>query len=138
MTVLPPLRVLGWLDHLPAPDEAPELGWLVLRSLLVLAGLVALLYLVVRPVLRRALQAMPGPGRPAVQVLQRVGLDARHALVVVRAGSATLLLGTSAQGVQLLCRLEPEAAAVAEPAVAGKAVLERLWPAAPPAPREGV
>lgn len=95
--------------------EAPEtesMGGQLIRTVLALAGVVGLIYLLFKIGLGRLLQGGAiRPGR-TVKVLERVPVDARHALVVVELPSGErLLLGSSEHGMSVLTRLESTAPA---------------------------
>jgi flagellar biogenesis protein FliO len=74
----------------------------MVRALLALAGVCLLAWVVLRMLARRW-----GPGRfggkpGTVEVLERVPLDARRALWLVRAGERVLLVGTGDGGAPVL------------------------------------
>lgn len=92
----------------PADDES--FASQMLRSLLALAGVVLLIYLVFKLGLQRL---MPGgmvrSGR-SVRLLERVQLDMRHSLYVVELdGGKRLLLGSSERGMSVLADLSAKA-----------------------------
>lgn len=63
-----------------------------------------------------ARRGLGGSGRGAMTVLDRVALDARHAVTLVRVGKRVLVLGTSEQSVTLLTELREDELAAAESA----------------------
>ncbi|XXF76029.1 flagellar biosynthetic protein FliO [Myxococcaceae bacterium GXIMD 01537] len=105
-------------------EEEPEsLGWTLIRTLFVLGAVVASIYLTLNVGLRR-LMGLPGvaTGRPSlVSVVERVPLDQRRTLFVVKAADEYLLVGGGEEGLQLLSKLDT-------------ASVERLRAERPPAP----
>ncbi len=93
---------LAPLGDLEAADHA--LWSHVGRTLVALAAVVALIYLLARLVLPR-LATRFGSGQGAIRIVERVALDAKHALVLVRVGDLELLVGTGDSGVQLVAEL---------------------------------
>ncbi|MDH5672546.1 MAG: flagellar biosynthetic protein FliO [Myxococcales bacterium] len=89
----------------------------LLRSLLALVFVCLLAWVSLRLLARRGLGlGLGSAGNDSLRVEQRVTLDSRHSLVVVRAGGRRLLLGVG-QGAapRLIAELEPEAADAAPP-----------------------
>lgn len=85
------------------PGESSYL-FSLLQSLLALLGVCVLAWVILRAGARRGFGV--GPAGKTIRVLERVPLDARRALYVVRAGDRTLLLAASdAGGVQLLSEM---------------------------------
>lgn len=80
----------------------------MLRTLLALAGVCVLAWAVLRMLAKRGI-GQPFAGKGAmVQVLQRVPLDARRALYVVRAGERLLLVGVGESGAPtLVAEIDP-------------------------------
>jgi len=96
----------------PGMQEEPEsLGWMLTRTLLLFGGVVASIYLTLNVGLRKlmGLQGVP-MGRPSVvSVLERVPLDQRRTLFVLKAADEYLLVGGGESGLQLLSKLDTEA-----------------------------
>ncbi|MBL9037378.1 MAG: FliO/MopB family protein [Archangium sp.] len=91
-----------------SPEFGSELdvGGALVRTFVVLGLVVALIYLSLNVGLRKLMGVAPvGSGR-VVRVLERVPLDQKHALFVVRAGNEVLLLGAADNGVQLVTKLD--------------------------------
>ncbi len=63
-----------------------------------------------------ARRGLGGSGRGTMTVLDRVALDARHTVTVVRIGKRVLVLGTSEQSVTLLTELREDELAPPESA----------------------
>lgn len=82
-------------------------GWLLLRTLLALAAVLLLAWLVIRFGLRGLAEGRPGRrgGVARLEVLERRGLGPRASLYAVRAGSRVFLVGSSEAGVRLLSEL---------------------------------
>jgi flagellar protein FliO/FliZ len=113
----PTMLSLEELTSAPPPElsgmeEAPEnLGWTLLRTLLLFGAVVASIYLTLNVGLRRlmGLQGMP-VGRPSVvSVVERVALDQRRTLFVLKAADEYLLVGGAEGSLQLLSKLDTEA-----------------------------
>ena len=94
-----------------AEAEPDSLGWTLLRTLLVLGAVLASIYLTLNVGLRRlmGLQAMSAGRQPLVSVVERLPLDQRRALFVVKAADEYLLVGGGEAGLQLLSKLDSEA-----------------------------
>ncbi|MBE2250979.1 MAG: flagellar biosynthetic protein FliO [Myxococcus sp.] len=97
------------------PSEPPELlrdselglGWALVRTLVVLAMVVVLAWFSLNVVLRRVMGLGPAAGRRGiVNVVERVPLDQKRTLYVVRAGDEVLLLGGSDLSVTFLTKLD--------------------------------
>lgn len=96
----------------PGMQEEPEsLGWMLTRTLLLFGAVVASIYLTLNVGLRKlmGLQGVP-MGRPSVvSVVERVPLDQRRTLFVLKAADEYLLVGGGESGLQLLSKLDTEA-----------------------------
>jgi len=96
----------------PGMEEEPEsLGWMLTRTLLLFGAVVASIYLTLNVGLRKlmGLQGVP-TGRPSVvSVLERVPLDQRRTLFVLKAADEYLLVGGGESGLQLLSKLDTAA-----------------------------
>jgi flagellar protein FliO/FliZ len=107
----------------PGMEEEPEsVAWLLTRTLLMLGAVVGLIYLTLNVGLRK-LMGLQGVamGRPSVvSVVERVALDQRRTLFVLKAADEYLLVGGGEAGLQLLSKLDTEA-------------VERIRAARPPA-----
>ena len=105
------------------PEEQSEsVAWMLTRTLLVFGGVVAFIYLSLNVGLRKLMGVQGvGLGRPSVvSVVERVMLDQRRMLFVLKAGDEYLLVGGGENGLQMLSKLDTQA-------------VERIR-AAPPAP----
>ncbi len=104
------------------PDDIPELPpsqlpyedagllWQLLKTLLVLGIVVVGIYLSLNFGLRKLMGIQGMPGRAAVvSVLERVPLDQKRALFLVKAAGEYLLVGGGEGGLSLLLRLDAEA-----------------------------
>ncbi len=87
--------------------EDLNLGWTLVRTALVLGIVVSLIYLTLNVGLRKLLGIKPATSHGLVTVLERVTLDQKRALFVVRAGSEVLLLGGSDSNLELITKLDP-------------------------------
>jgi flagellar protein FliO/FliZ len=85
-------------------------GWMLLKSTLILIGVCLLAYLLIRFVLRRFQPGASGwSARPGsrLQLVERLSLEPRRTVQVVRAGSKVLLLGVADGQISLLTELDP-------------------------------
>ncbi len=91
----------------PAPDD-PSLLWTLVRVLVVLSLVVGLVYLTLNVGLRRLLGVpLGGQLGKLVTVLDRTQLDAKHYLLVIKAGNEFLLVSSGEGGVNLITKLDP-------------------------------
>src|SRR5207302_791190 len=89
-------------------DEGPSLFWTLLRTLVVLGVVVGLVYLTLNVGLRR-LMGIRGMGvrTPFVSVLERIQLDSKRTVFVIKAGAEYLLVGAGEGSMSLLTKLDP-------------------------------
>lgn len=96
----------------PGLEEEPEsVTWMLTRTLLMLGAVLGLIYLTLNVGLRK-LMGLQGVsmGRPSVvSVVERVALDQRRTLFVLKAADEYLLVGGGEAGLQLLSKLDTEA-----------------------------
>ena len=126
------------------PELAAEefsLGWTLVRTMIVLAMVVALAYLTLNVGLRRLLGIRAPVGTSVVTVLERVTLDQKRSLFVVEAGGEVLLIGGGDSGLSLISKLDRAAIDKARSAPSSASVqlspflrklLGRKEPATPP------
>ncbi|MEW5739330.1 MAG: flagellar biosynthetic protein FliO [Myxococcota bacterium] len=93
------------LPELAGGDEL-NLGWTLVRTMLVLGMVIALVYLTLNVGLRKLLGIRPTAGTSMVTVLERVPLDQRRSLFVVEAAGEVLLIGGSDNSLTLLSKLD--------------------------------
>ncbi len=94
-------------DELPPEDL--DFGWMLLRTLVVLGIVIMLVYLSLNVGLRKLMGVRaPVAGASVVQVLERVPLDSKHGLFVVRAAGEYLLIGGGDGNLQLIAKLSSE------------------------------
>lgn len=85
-----------------------EYGWILLRTTAVLVAVCALAYASLRWGLQRYANFQPqGPRR--LEVVERLGVGPKRALLVVRTADQVWLVGSSEGGLQALGQLEPTA-----------------------------
>jgi flagellar biogenesis protein FliO len=92
----------------PAPDDDISWGAQLLKTVVALALVIGLLYVLFRLGLTRfiGVAALRGPGK-MLRVLERQQLDSRHALFVVEVeGTRRMLIGTGERGIQRLADLD--------------------------------
>lgn len=124
-------------------ESTTDFGWLLLETTLILVVVCVLAYLSIRLVARRAGSLGRGAGSQ-LEVLDRLVLEHRRSVYVVRAGSSTLLLGAGDSEVTLLCDLDSDewtnlGDAVAKPRPFGRileAVTKQRGSKQPPSERE--
>lgn len=94
----------------PDGDTGPSLGWMLLRTLVVLALVVALIYLTLNWGLRKLMgvKGVPGQGSGVVKVMERIPLDPKRTLFVVQVADEYLLLGGGEGAVSLLAKIDRE------------------------------
>jgi len=103
-----------WKDELDlegAKEEPESMGWMLVRTLFVLGAVVASIYLTLNVGLRK-LMGLQGnvPGKhTVVSVVERLPLDPKRSLFVVKAADEYLLVGGGEAGLQLLSKLDTEA-----------------------------
>lgn len=84
-----------------------EYGWTMLRMIVVLMAVCALAYGMLRWGLRRFAPFDPDhDGR--LEVVERLGVGPKQAVMVVRAGDSYWLVGTSESGMDRLGKIEPD------------------------------
>jgi flagellar protein FliO/FliZ len=95
----------------PTTEEPESLGWMLLRTLLLLGAVLAFIYLTLNVGLRRlmGLQGATMGRQSVVTVLERVPLDQRRTLFVLKAAEEYLLVGGGEGGLQLLSKLDAQA-----------------------------
>lgn len=94
------------------PEEDPEsLGWALVRTVVLLLAVLASIYLTLNVGLRRlmGLQGIAAGRQPLVSVVERVPLDQRRSLLVLKAADEYLLVGSAEGGLQLLSKLDTQA-----------------------------
>ncbi|MBS1149707.1 MAG: uncharacterized protein H6Q89_1405, partial [Myxococcaceae bacterium] len=91
-----------------APVEELNLGWTLIRTFVVLGFVIMAIYVTLNFGLRRlmGISAMPR-GQAVVQVLERIPLDQKRAMFVVRAAGEYLLIGGGDGSLQLIAKLDP-------------------------------
>jgi flagellar biogenesis protein FliO len=104
-----------------AADEL-NLGWTLVRTLVVLGLVIGLAYLVLNVGLRRLLGIKQAVGANIVTILERVPLDQKRALFVIEAAGEVLLIGGADGNLSLISKLDP-------------AQVEKVRAAAPPSVR---
>ncbi|WP_375746123.1 flagellar biosynthetic protein FliO [Corallococcus interemptor] len=92
--------------------EAQEsLAWVVVRTVALLGAVLAAIYLTLNVGLRRlmGLQGVPVGKASVVSVMERIPLDQRRTLFVLKAADEYLLVGGGEGGVQLVSKLDRDA-----------------------------
>ena len=97
---------------LASSAEVPEpntenLGWTLIRTLVVLGIVIASIYITLNFGLRRLMRIPPPSARTAwIKVLDRVPLDAKRILYVVKASNDYLLVGGGETQLTLIAKLD--------------------------------
>ena len=118
----PLVRVLGVLCALAAspafaagpdtsaapPDDAISLGWVLFRTVVVLGIVVALIYLSLNYGLRKLMGVRAGSGMPGslMKIVERLPLDQKRAVFVIKVAEEYLLLGGGEGSLNLLAKLD--------------------------------
>jgi flagellar biosynthetic protein FliO len=90
-----------------------NLIWVLLQTIVALAAVCGLAYLIFRVVLPR-LQIVPNGSGGMIRVVERVGLDAKRSLFVIEVAGKWMLVGASENGVNLVSELDAAEAAAVE------------------------
>ncbi|MFB1481994.1 flagellar biosynthetic protein FliO [Corallococcus sp. RDP092CA] len=103
-------RELG-VPESEAAEAQESLGWVVVRTVALLGAVLAAIYLTLNVGLRRlmGLQGVPVGKASVVSVMERIPLDQRRTLFVVKAADEYLLVGGGEGGVQLVSKLDRDA-----------------------------
>ena len=85
-----------------------EFGWMLLQMFVVLGAVCALAYVLLRWGVKRLVAFDPDrAGR--LQMVERLAVGPKRAILVVRAGDEFILVGSSETGFERLARLDAEA-----------------------------
>jgi len=111
----------------------PGLGWMLLQTFIVLAGVVLLAYILLNVFGKYLLKLRDTGSRRAIFIVERVSVDARKSLLLVKAGSEYFLLSSGERALTVLSKLNTEdvekalsnAPPAAEPGLFLKKLLER-------------
>ncbi len=94
------------------PDTTPvEYGWMLLKLLLILAGICGLAWLSLRWILPRLYGPQGGDARH-IRILENYRLDNHRSLFLVNVAGEILLLAASERGLHFLTRVEKDLAAL--------------------------
>jgi flagellar biosynthetic protein FliO len=84
-------------------------GWMLLKTGIILTAVCVLAYLVIRFWLRRFVTpTTSGAGASRLRLVQRLSIEPRRSVQVVRAGTRVLLIGVTENEIRLLCELDAE------------------------------
>jgi flagellar protein FliO/FliZ len=93
----------------PGLEEGPSFGANIVRMLAALGVTLAIIYIVLNFGLRRLMGARALPiGGSVVSVIQRLQVDPKHSLLVVKAADEYLLVGSADAGMSLISKLDHE------------------------------
>ncbi|MDP1918203.1 MAG: flagellar biosynthetic protein FliO [Myxococcales bacterium] len=105
-------------------ESETDLGWSLVRTFVVLGLVIGLAWLTLNVGLRRLMGLGPATGRRGiVTVVERVPLDQKRTLYVVRAGDEVLLLGGSDLSVTFLTKLDAKVIEESAPKSTGQVSL---------------
>ena len=105
-------------------ESETDLGWSLVRTFVVLGLVIGLAWLTLNVGLRRLMGLGPAAGRRGiVTVVERVPLDQKRILYVVRAGEEVLLLGGSDLSVTFLTKLDAKVIDEIAPKTSGQVAL---------------
>lgn len=91
-----------------APVEELNLGWTLLRTFVVLGFVIMAIYITLNFGLRRLMGIAAVPrGQGVVQVVERIPLDQKRAMFVIKAAGEYLLIGGGDSALQLIAKLDP-------------------------------
>jgi flagellar biosynthetic protein FliO len=100
------LLALAQGEGVPSMEAAGGFGWALAKTALLLLVVCVLAYVVIRFGLTR-LQGGAGRAGGRLAVLDRLSVEPRRSLQVVRVGEKVLLIGVGDGGIGLLCELDP-------------------------------
>ena len=115
--VLPAVALAQAVDSGGSDENTGGLLWTLARTFLVLTLVIVLVYVTLNFGLRRlmGLRGLGGGQRSAVVVLERIALDPKRTLFVLKAGKEFLLVAAGEAGMSLLTKLDPEEMALLRP-----------------------
>ena len=99
-------------------EAGSSFGWMLLQTLLALAFICAIAWLLLR-LMGRYTNGL-GSSRSMIEIVDRLALDQRKSVYIVKVTGRWLLVGSSETGLQLLTELDAEEAAQAADAVRGR------------------
>jgi flagellar biogenesis protein FliO len=115
-------------DDLARQGDGPGLAALVVQMVAVMGGVSLLAYLVLGKVLPRVLKVeQPIAPRRLLRVVDRLMIDQRRSIMVLKSGEQYFLVGSTEHGINLLSRLD---ASEVEAALAGAGTEAGLAPLA--------
>ena len=92
----------------PVPVDDLNLGWTLVRTFVVLGIVIMAIYVTLNFGLRRLMGITSVPrGQNVVQVVERIPLDQKRAMFVVKAAGEYLLIGGGDGALQLIAKLDP-------------------------------
>jgi flagellar biogenesis protein FliO len=111
-TQLPPFEASAeFLSLEPSAELSslePGLGWMLLQTLLVLGGVVLLAYVLLSLGGKYFLKLRDGGGRRVISVVERVSVDARKSLLLVKVAKDYFLLSSGERVLTVLSKLNTE------------------------------
>jgi flagellar protein FliO/FliZ len=104
----PDLKGLG-LEGQDSPDASEGMGWALIRTVVVLGLVVGLVYLTLNYGLRRMMGLQIGSAgrQPLVSVVERIPLDPKRSMFVLKAAGEYLLVGGGEGALTLISKLDP-------------------------------
>ena len=92
-------------------EAGSSFGWMLLQTLVALLFICAVAWLLLR-VMGRYTNGL-GPSKSMIEIVERVAIDQRKSLYIMKVTGRWLLVGSSETGLQLLTELDPKDAAQA-------------------------
>lgn len=96
-------------NELRGSHDTPSLVGALIQMVVALGAVAALAYLLVGKGLPRLLRIPQPTSRRMLEIVDRLPLDQRRTVMVVKLGQEYFLLGATEQNITLLSRLDPEA-----------------------------
>lgn len=91
---------------IPPADTGISFGWLLVKTVGAMVVIIALAFVVIRYVFPLFRWPAGRVGRSQIRIIDRAGVDHRKALVIVKVGKKTALLGVTDQNVNKIMDLE--------------------------------
>jgi flagellar biosynthetic protein FliO len=94
-------------NEVPKFDSGANLLWMLVQTFLVLAFVCALAWVILRVLSRHSNRFAQNS---MMQIVDRIPLDQRRSIFIVKVAGRWLVIGSSEGGVELITELDPEAA----------------------------
>jgi flagellar biogenesis protein FliO len=91
----------------PFDDANTSLGWLFVKTLIAMVIVIALAFICIRYLLPR-LQMAKQRGKSRIQIIERIGLEPRKALYIIKVGNKAAVVGSSDHNLSKLIDLDAD------------------------------